>query len=171
MKNYLVESMYSYMGKLEEARNPENEQAKAKHNARKNESLYESSNDIDKWVNILTKKLDLSSDEQDDLLHDLNNLRGDEWIEVVEKNIKDDKLVKAFKEFVSSDNDLDESCGKKKKLKEAVNETCIRIYKTKGTQIPEDAWDYPLDEIDYLIDEHPGESFVLIDDRLYELNI
>lgn len=29
-------------------------------------------------------------------------------------------------------------------------------------------WDYPLEEIDYLLEEHDGETFVLIDDRLYE---
>ena len=29
-------------------------------------------------------------------------------------------------------------------------------------------WDYPLEEIDYLLDEHDGETFVLIGDRLYE---
>lgn len=34
--------------------------------------------------------------------------------------------------------------------------------------IPEDAWDFPLDELEYLIDEHDGETFVVFNGRLYE---
>lgn len=34
-----------------------------------------------------------------------------------------------------------------------------------------DNWSFPLDELDYLLKEHSGESFALIDGRLYELQI
>jgi hypothetical protein len=36
------------------------------------------------------------------------------------------------------------------------------------TRIKEDAWDFPLSEIPYLLAEHEGETFVLKDGRLYE---
>lgn len=29
-------------------------------------------------------------------------------------------------------------------------------------------WDFPLEEIPYLLQEHNGETFVLVGDRLYE---
>ena len=32
----------------------------------------------------------------------------------------------------------------------------------------EDAWDFPLEEIPYLLEEHDGESFVLKEGRLVE---
>jgi hypothetical protein len=32
----------------------------------------------------------------------------------------------------------------------------------------EDVWDFPLDELGYLLREHKHESFILIGDRLYE---
>ena len=34
-----------------------------------------------------------------------------------------------------------------------------------------DNWDFPISELDYLLREHDGESFALIGDRLYELQI
>lgn len=33
-----------------------------------------------------------------------------------------------------------------------------------------DGWDFPIEELDYLLEEHDEESFVLIDNRLYEIN-
>lgn len=32
----------------------------------------------------------------------------------------------------------------------------------------EDIWDFSITELSYLLKEHNGESFVLINDRLYE---
>ena len=32
----------------------------------------------------------------------------------------------------------------------------------------EDSWSFPIKEIDYLLLEHTGESFILIGNRLYE---
>ena len=43
----------------------------------------------------------------------------------------------------------------------------ITIY-SEGN-ITNESWDYPIDELEYLLEEHNGESFVLIDNRLYEL--
>ncbi len=30
-------------------------------------------------------------------------------------------------------------------------------------------WSFPIEELDYLLEEHKNESFVLIDNRLYEM--
>lgn len=32
-----------------------------------------------------------------------------------------------------------------------------------------DAWDFPIEELDYLMEEHNGETFVLIRGRLVEV--
>lgn len=32
-----------------------------------------------------------------------------------------------------------------------------------------DSWDFIIDELDYLLEEHNNESFVLINNRLYEV--
>lgn len=32
----------------------------------------------------------------------------------------------------------------------------------------DEIWNYPIEELDYLILEHKNESFILIDNRLYE---
>ena len=43
------------------------------------------------------------------------------------------------------------------------------IYITTDTSlIAMDAWDFPIDELDYLLAEHKGETFVLVGDRLWE---
>lgn len=36
------------------------------------------------------------------------------------------------------------------------------------SKVDRDGWDYPLKELDYLIEEHDGETFVLIGNRLHE---
>ena len=43
----------------------------------------------------------------------------------------------------------------------------IRIT-TNTDLIADNAWDYPLDELGYLCEEHDGETFVLLGERLYE---
>lgn len=35
-------------------------------------------------------------------------------------------------------------------------------------RIAPDGWDFPLEELDYLLEEHDGETFVLKDGRLHE---
>lgn len=32
-----------------------------------------------------------------------------------------------------------------------------------------DVWSFPIEELEYLLEEHKKESFVLIDKRLYEM--
>lgn len=64
---------------------------------------------------------------------------------------------------------LDEAC--EKELKEDINnigDAFIKIYKSSDS-ILEDAWDFPIEELDYLLEEHPGESFVLSNGRLWEI--
>lgn len=43
----------------------------------------------------------------------------------------------------------------------------IRIT-TQTKYIDPEGWDYPLEELDYLLEEHWGETFCLKDGRLYE---
>ena len=66
-------------------------------------------------------------------------------------------------DFMDNWDDLDES------LNEAMNDAFIKIYKTSDS-IPNDAWDFPIEELDYLLKEHPGESFALLNNRLYEIS-
>lgn len=42
------------------------------------------------------------------------------------------------------------------------------IYIKNEGIIEEDSWDFPIEELDYLLEEHDGETFVLKDGRLYE---
>ena len=44
----------------------------------------------------------------------------------------------------------------------------LRIYAPSETLIRTDAWDFTLEELSYLLEEHDGESFVLTDNRLWE---
>ena len=44
----------------------------------------------------------------------------------------------------------------------------LRIYKPSETLIKTEAWDFPLEEVPYLLEEHDGEAFVLLEDRLWE---
>ncbi len=44
----------------------------------------------------------------------------------------------------------------------------IKICTMEETLIKEDAWDFTIEELDYLLKEHSGETFVLMEDRLWE---
>ena len=44
----------------------------------------------------------------------------------------------------------------------------LRIYKPGETLIRTEAWDFSLEEVPYLMEEHDGEAFVLMEDRLWE---
>jgi len=39
---------------------------------------------------------------------------------------------------------------------------------TDVTKIAADAWDFPIEELRYLLAEHDGETFVYVNGRLYE---
>ena len=75
------------------------------------------------WAKKLKKVCHLNKEEADDLLHDLNNLRGNEWLEVVEDNCDDEKLLIAFKEFIGAndiwEDEFDESLNESLSLKES----------------------------------------------------
>lgn len=43
-------------------------------------------------------------------------------------------------------------------------ESCEGLY---GLLI--DGWSFPLEELDYLLETHSGETFLLVDNRLYEV--
>ena len=168
MKNYLIESLASYMGKLEEARNPEDDEINP---SIKNESLT------------------LKEEYNPQLQSDVYNALADIVFEYHNKGITitPEQMQYAFEWFdvhFWADEDLDEACNSKpkKELKEDINTPFIKIYKAdtilKGainaiksaSEDDSDTWDYPIEELDYLLEEHPGESFVLKDDRLYEVN-
>ncbi len=44
----------------------------------------------------------------------------------------------------------------------------LKIYAPNETLIKTDAWDFSIDELPYLLEEHDGESFVLLDSRIWE---
>ncbi len=60
---------------------------------------------MDKWetvedvVNELTKLLNLDANDSDMLLHDINNLRGDEWLDVIKKECSEE-ILKKYKMFI-----------------------------------------------------------------------
>ena len=55
----------------------------------------------EEWAAWISRKLKLNPEESDLVLHDLNNLRGDEWIEVMEANGIDSKDIRSFKSFLA----------------------------------------------------------------------
>jgi hypothetical protein len=46
----------------------------------------------------------------------------------------------------------------------------IRIITDKA-YIAKNGWDWEIDELDYLLEEHDGETFVLFDGKLHETNL
>ena len=188
--------------------------AKAKHNARKNESLNEDISNIEYFVGdnetgypyhneqevlnavkeyikyaqntdgceVITIQVIPSDGAGNNLNESLNHWTDVYKIfdETVNKYFPDENKIeievkKMYEPHKGEDiwdtayskwAELDESCGKKKKLKEDVNKPCIKV--CLSGDIAEDAWDYPLEEIDYLINEYPGGEFVFKDNRLWE---
>lgn len=102
MKNAVIKSLYESMSMLRES--------------------YEHWTEED-WAKKLKKVCHLNKEEADDLLHDLNNLRGNEWLEIVEDNCDDEKLLIAFKEFIGAndiwEDEFDESLNESLSLKES----------------------------------------------------
>ena len=54
------------------------------------------------WAEYLTEILNLNEDEEDMLIHDLNNLRGDEWIDYMIAAGVDKQTINNFKKFIES---------------------------------------------------------------------
>lgn len=63
--------------------------------------------DIEELVLKITKQAKLTREEREMLLHDINNLRGDEWLEVVEDYCSK-KTIKEFKEIINYDDEGEE---------------------------------------------------------------
>lgn len=66
-------------------------------------------NDNYDWANYLTKALNLNSYDSETLLHDLNNLRADEWLDdIVSANVPYG-IIDEYKKFfhIDDDGDLD----------------------------------------------------------------
>lgn len=195
MKNYLIESMNSYMRKtnsnLIESISGWNEDEYTHFAFRCQNCSALVAGDNDEWVcdevnkpcsqvvecpeglGILIEE-SLKEDYNPQLRSDVYNALADIMFKYYNKGIKitPEQMQSAFEWFdvhFWADEDLDESCNSKpkKELKEDINTPFIKIY--KEGQLVEDGWDYPLDELGYLLEEHPGESFVLKDDRLYEM--
>lgn len=174
MKNYLVESMTSLYGNLIE------------------EHLI-SEYDYDEYTDDVSDAYDrgeitaeekhaeyerlnrmLDEDYTSDLRSDVYNALADIMFKYHNKGIKvtPEQVQQAFEWFdvhFWADEDLDESCNSKPKeeLKEDINIPFIKIY--KEGPLAEEGWDYPIKELDYLLEEHSGESFVLKNNRLYEM--
>ena len=58
--------------------------------------------DIDDWVNYLTKKLNLNAYDSNTLLHDINNLRGDEWLSSIKQADIPVDAIKAYRRFLQT---------------------------------------------------------------------
>ena len=56
-------------------------------------------NNLGRLVNRIVKEADLSIEDSDMLLHDINNLRGDEWLDIVKKNCSKE-TYQAFRKLI-----------------------------------------------------------------------
>lgn len=54
------------------------------------------------WASFLTKYLNLGRDDSNDLLHDLNNLRGGEWVDILAEQGVSKEVLNAFKKYVKA---------------------------------------------------------------------
>lgn len=52
--------------------------------------------DINELVDDIAKQADLDFYEADMLIHDINNLRGDEWIEIIEEYCEEETKNQFF---------------------------------------------------------------------------
>jgi len=109
-------------------------------------------------INKIGKELNLSVMERNDLCHDLNNLRGEEWLDWIEEDCTKE-TVKEFKKLLGYES--------------YKGKPFIKI--TPATEKPnEKTWSYPVTEIDYILnqikdgDRENGELFYLYNGRLYE---
>ncbi len=191
MKNYLVESMTSLYGNLNEAISGWNEDEYLHFAFRCQNCPALVAGDNDEWIcdevekpcsqvvecpeglGILVDE-SLKEDYNPQLQSDVYNALADIMFKYHNKGIKvtPEQVQQAFEWFdvhFWADEDLDESCNSKPKeeLKEDINIPFIKIY--KEGPLAEEGWDYPIKELDYLLEEHPGESFVLKNNRLYEM--
>nr|DAL62332.1 MAG TPA_asm: hypothetical protein [Caudoviricetes sp.] len=55
--------------------------------------------EIEELVNKITKEADLDFHESEMLLHDINDLRGDEWLEIIIERCKKE-TIKEFEKIL-----------------------------------------------------------------------
>ena len=55
--------------------------------------------EVEELVTVITKEANLNYYESDMLLHDINNLRGNEWMETVKANCNK-KTIREFKKVI-----------------------------------------------------------------------
>lgn len=55
--------------------------------------------EVEELVTVITKEANLNYYESDMLLHDINNLRGDEWLETAKANCSK-KTIRNFKKVI-----------------------------------------------------------------------
>ena len=58
--------------------------------------------DIEQLVHKISKQADLTYDEEETLLHDINNLRADEWLDIIEECCTK-KVIKEFKNLLNDE--------------------------------------------------------------------
>lgn len=56
---------------------------------------------IEETINKIVKQANLNSYEADMLLHDINNLRGNEWLDVVKKYCSK-RVISTFKKIIKT---------------------------------------------------------------------
>lgn len=190
MKNYLVESMTSLMKKanrdLHESISGWNEDEYSHYTFRCQDCMALVAGDNDEWICDEVEKscsqviecpegmgilVDASTSEPVEE-HLISDYDYDEYTDDVVDAYNRGEITAEEKhaEYERLGRMLDETCNSesKKELTEDINTSFIKIYK-EGQPV-EDGWDYPIDELEYLLEEHPGESFILNGDRLYEMN-
>ena len=53
---------------------------------------------VNDWANLITKYLNLDNNKTENLIHDINNLRANEWLDELTKKLSEEELI-AFKKF------------------------------------------------------------------------
>ena len=120
-----------------------------------NFNLTEDINTSNSVAKEIANKLNLSSNDYNTLLHDINNLRGDEWLEQV-KSLNDEELLNRFK-VVAQIEDLEEDIEKHdtlnpklfdgEELKPEVKETVQKIADTFIKELNDDGIRFTLKDI------------------------
>ena len=97
---------------------------------------YINNSDDEEIINKIARKLRLDATETEDFIHDINNLRGDEWLDYIEDECPE--YLDHFKLIADIQNDeFDEGCHRKKSKSKKVRKE-MRMSKTSKLAIKED---------------------------------
>lgn len=99
--------------------------------------------DVEELVLKIAKQAKLTHEEREMLLHDINNLRGDEWLEVVE-DCCSKKTIKEFKEIINYDDEGEEDI--EEVANNAIKESTLKVNTNKP--LKELNWKYALVKYD-----------------------